>query len=149
MSNRRQRTYTTPQWHLLFNKREWKIATLKLSGSHREQPNQSMTLRYGWHPGNKHRKDTFYVQCVIYGLYVPLWLECVYMFSYVCLAAGHHMFVEQNIACSALSGKFNKSHTGSLLGMDGKYPIFQPQGQRSHCHRLSNTRCWQSADVLR
>lgn len=48
---------------------------------------------------------------------------------HMCLAAGHHMFAEQNTACSAcLYGKFNKSRTRSLFGMDGKYPIFYPEG---------------------
>lgn len=58
------------------------------------------------------------------------------------LATGHHMYVEENTECSAcLSGKFNKSHTHSLFGMDGKYPIFQLGGQRPLCHCLSSTRC--------
>lgn len=126
-----------------------KIATLKLSGSHTVKPNQSAALRYGWHPGTNLRKTHFMLSVWFtarmchYDWNVSV---CFHMF----LAAGHHMFAEQNTACSAcLSGKFNKSHPRSLFGMDGKYPIFQPGGQRSRCRRLSNTRCWQSADVSR
>lgn len=105
-----------------------KIATLKLSGSHTVEPNQSPALRYGWHLGTNLRKTHFMLSVWFtarmchYDWNVSV---CFHMF----LAAGHHMFAEQNTACSAcLSGKFNKSHPRSLFGMDGKYPIFQPGG---------------------
>lgn len=146
----RQRIYTTPQWRSAFNKNRWKIATLKLSLSHTVKPNQSAALRYGWHLGTNTRK-THFMSSVWFTARMCHYdwnaSVCFHMF----LAAGHHMFPEQNTACSGcLSGKFNKSHPRSLFGMDGKYPIFQPGGgQRSRCRRLSNTRCWQSADVSR
>lgn len=87
-----------------------KIATLKLSGSHTVKPNQSAALRYGWHLGTNLRKTHFMLSVWFtarmchYDWNVSV---CFHMF----LAAGHHMFAEQNTACSAcLSGKFNKSH---------------------------------------
>lgn len=124
----RQRIYTTPQWRSAFNKNRWKIATLKLSVSRTVKPNQSAALRYGWHLGTNTRKTHFMssvwstARMCHYDWNASV---CFHMF----LAAGHHMFAEQNTACSAcLSGKFNKSHPRSLFGMDGKYPIFQPGG---------------------